>query len=165
MRPSRSPFILTLLLSAALTLSACDDKAESTASADAAPQAGDELPVASNPTVADNPESLASEPVTAPGVSEDSSMGEGSPGGEAVTEQELPPQADMPPPPSREVFQDAECSFESWVGAKVDEAAVKATGRPYRILTPDSMMTMDHSPERINVVHDADMIVTRVWCG
>lgn len=164
MRPSRSPFILTLLLSAALTLSACDDS-QDTAATDAAPQAGDELPVASDPAVADNPDSLASEPVAAPGVSDESSLAEGSPGGEAVTEQELPPQADMPPPPSRDVFQDAECSFEGWVGQKVDEAAVKATGRPYRILTPDSMMTMDHNPERINVVHDADMTVTRVWCG
>lgn len=165
MRPSRSPFILTLLLSAALTLSACDDKTQDTAAANAAPQAGDELPVASNPAVADNPDSLTAEGAVAPPGASGSSVDEASPGGEAVTEQELPPQSDMPPPPSREVFADAECSFESWVGAKVDEAAVKATGRPYRILTPDSMMTMDHNPERINVVHDADMTVTRVWCG
>lgn len=162
MRPSRrSPFILTLLLSAALTLSACDDKTQDTAAADAAPQAGDELPVAGAPGMEEgSPNSVtAQEPVTAPGVSE------GSTGDAVVTEQELPPQSDMPPPPSREVFKDAACSFDGWVGARVDEAAVKATGRPYRILKPDSMMTMDHNPDRINVVHDADMTVTRVWCG
>lgn len=91
-----------------------------------------------------------------------SSMDESSPGGEAVTEEEIP-QSDVPPPP-RAVFSDAACSFEAWVGQPVDEAAVKETGRPYRILTPDSMMTMDHNPERINVVHDGGK-VTRVWCG
>jgi len=101
-----------------------------------------------------------------PGVAagSDGSMGETSPGGADVTESELP-QSDVPPP-SREVFADAECNFEAWVGKPVDEAAVKATGRPYRIHTPNSMMTMDHSPQRINVEHEeGGTTVTRVWCG
>ena len=86
-----------------------------------------------------------------------------SPGGEAVTEQEIP-QSDVPPP-SRAVFSDATCDFESWVGKKIDNAAIEATGRPSRILEPGAMMTMDHSPQRINIEHDKDMVVTRVWCG
>lgn len=100
-----------------------------------------------------------------PGVSggSDGSMGEDSPGGEAVTESELPT-SDVPPP-SRDVFVDEQCEFEDWVGKPVDEAAIKATDRPYRILKPDSMMTMDHSPSRINVEHGDDGVVTRVWCG
>lgn len=92
-----------------------------------------------------------------------SSVSEGSPGGSDVTEQELP-QSDVPPP-SREVFKDATCDFEGWVGKPVDEAAVKETGRVYRILPPNSVMTMDHNPERINVEHDDNKLVTRVWCG
>jgi len=91
------------------------------------------------------------------------SMAEDSPAGPVVTEQEIP-HSDVPPP-SREAFTDASCDFEAWVGKPVDEAAVKATGRVYRLLTPQSMMTMDHNPERINVVHGDDGVVTRVWCG
>lgn len=82
---------------------------------------------------------------------------------ETATEEEAP-HSDLPPP-SREVFTDAECDFESWIGQKLDEGAVKASGRPYRILTPDSVMTMDHRPDRINVEHDGANNVTRVWCG
>jgi len=96
-------------------------------------------------------------------VTSDSSMGENSPAGEGVSAEEIP-HSDVPPP-SRAVFTDAECNFEDWVGKPVDEAAIKTTGRVYRILTPGSMMTMDHSPQRINVEHDKDMKVTRVWCG
>ena len=57
------------------------------------------------------------------------------------------------------------CDFAQWVGKPVDVEAVKAIGRPYRILLPDSMVTMDYSAERINVVTDKDGIVTEVRCG
>ncbi len=90
------------------------------------------------------------------------SLAEDSPAGPAVTEQEIP-HSDVPPP-SREAFKDASCDFEAWIGKPVNEAAIKATARPHRILTPGSMMTMDHRPDRINVEHD-DGRVTRVWCG
>ncbi len=128
-----------------LTLAACDAPADETAKAE------QDLPAASVPAAATD------------SVTSDSSMAEDSPAGEGVTAEEIP-HSDVPPP-SRAVFSDAECDFESWVGKPVDEAEVKKTGRVYRILTPDSMMTMDHSPERINVVHDKDNVVTRVWCG
>lgn len=156
-----------LTLALALALIACDNKEEQTSSTQE-PSAGEV--VASSPAI-DAPAA----PEGVPGVSEGSppisgdldevsgSMEEDSPGGEAVTEQELP-HSDVPPP-SREAFTDASCDFEEWVGQPVDEAAVKATGRIYRILKPDSMMTMDHNPERVNVVHGDDGIVTRVWCG
>jgi hypothetical protein len=125
---------LTLILFAGVSLAACDAPAE---------------------------EGAAPTPIS--GDLGEGSMGEESPAGEAVTEQEIP-HSDVPPP-SREAFKDASCDFEGWVGKPVDEAAVKETGRVYRILKPDSMMTMDHNPERINVVHDEDGKVTRVWCG
>jgi len=150
-----------LALGLALSLAACDN-AEEQASAQQ-PQAGE---VATSAPAA-LPEPQASEG-SAGAISGDlnegaGSMDDASPEGEIVTEQELP-HSDVPPP-SREAFTDASCDFEAWVGKPVDEAAVKETGRVYRILKPDSMMTMDHSPERINVVHDNDGIVTRVWCG
>ena len=93
---------------------------------------------------------------------------QGSVAGQAATDEgvssEEIPHSDVPPP-SREVFADEDCDFEEWVGKTVDEAAIKETGRIHRIMTPDSMMTMDHNPERINVIHDDKKIVTRVWCG
>ncbi len=60
---------------------------------------------------------------------------------------------------------EAECSYNDWVGKAVDEEAVKATGRVYRILKPDSAATMDYNPERINVIVDDHNVVTAVRCG
>ncbi|MBU0858539.1 MAG: hypothetical protein KJ667_01250 [Alphaproteobacteria bacterium] len=57
------------------------------------------------------------------------------------------------------------CEFGHWVGAPVNEAAVKEMGRPYRILPPGSMATMDYSPARINVETDEAGTVTKVSCG
>lgn len=88
--------------------------------------------------------------------------------GEAAGEMsDIPDQTDVHsdvPPPSRDVFVDSACDFEGWIGKPVDEAAIKKAGRPYRILKPDDMMTMDHNPERINIEHDGGKVV-RIWCG
>lgn len=147
----------TALVIALCALAACDGQEEQSAAANQPePQAGEVVVVEGEPGVSEGAPAIS-------GDLGDGSMGEESPAGEAVTEQELP-QSDLPPP-SREAFTDASCDFEAWVGQPVDEAAVKETGRVYRILKPDSMMTMDHNPERINVVHDDDGKVTRVWCG
>lgn len=59
----------------------------------------------------------------------------------------------------------AACDFSSWVGRHVNDVEVKTLGRPYRILGPDSMATMDFSPDRINVMVDEKGIVTAVRCG
>jgi hypothetical protein len=136
---------LMLALFIGVSLAACDAPAEQTSATGQVvePAAGEAKPIS--------------------GDLSEGSMAEDSPAGEAVTEQEIP-HSDVPPP-SREAFKDASCDFEGWVGKPVDEAAVKETGRVYRILKPDSMMTMDHNPERINVVHGEDGKVTRVWCG
>lgn len=137
MRVSKISACVILFLG--MILAACDGSAEDT-----------DLPQAAS--------SQMSESVTS-----DSSMAQDSPAGEGVSAEEIP-HSDVPPP-SRAVFTDSECDFEDWVGKPVDEAAIKATGRPSRIMAPGSMMTMDHSPQRINVEHDKDMKVTRVWCG
>lgn len=147
----KSHGILAILMAASVALTACDAPATET-NGDAS---------SSLPSVDGSMGAVG----VAVGLDEDipGSMNEGSPEGEIVTEQELP-QSDVPPP-SRDVFVDAECVFEEWVGKAVDEAAVKETGRKYRILKPGAMMTMDHNPQRINVEHDDNGVVTRVWCG
>lgn len=59
-----------------------------------------------------------------------------------------------------------ECgSYPQWIGQKVDPKAVEATGKPFRILGPGSIMTMDHSYDRITVVHDSEKIVVAVTCS
>lgn len=56
-------------------------------------------------------------------------------------------------------------TYNEWVNKPVDEEAVKAVGREYRILKPNSAMTMDHKPERMNVYINDDGIVLSVMCG
>lgn len=36
---------------------------------------------------------------------------------------------------------------------------------PTRIIGPDTAVTMDYRPERLNVEHDGDDIITRITCG
>jgi hypothetical protein len=81
----------------------------------------------------------------------------------AETGEQLPMESDVPPP-SRDVFVDATCDYEAWIGQPLDEAKIKEEGRRYRILKPGDMMTMDLITDRINVEHE-DGKVTRVWCG
>lgn len=87
-------------------------------------------------------------------------MGNSGPGAATAS----PNESAMPPAPNPDVFKDASCDFEDWVGKALDEAAIKAEGRPHRILKPGDAVTMDHNPERINVEHE-NGAVTRVWCG
>ncbi len=59
------------------------------------------------------------------------------------------------------------CDFAALVGKPVDEAmpAVLETSRPYRVLTPGSVATMDYSPARINIITDEQDVVKEVTCG
>ena len=60
------------------------------------------------------------------------------------------------------------CDFEPWIGLKVEDDmldALKGAKRPFRVLPPGSMMTMDHSPARVNFDTDEAGTITRVWCG
>lgn len=62
------------------------------------------------------------------------------------------------------------CDFREWLGqtAEMAEMAVKATGRPYRMLPPGSAMTMDYRADRVNIETDgkeASSKVTKVSCG
>ena len=59
----------------------------------------------------------------------------------------------------------ANCKFQHWIGKPVNETPVRTLGRPYRILPPNSAMTMDHIPNRINVFTDDRGMVIKVRCG
>lgn len=52
-----------------------------------------------------------------------------------------------------------------WIGHKVNVKALKQTEHSFRILPPNSMMTMDHIPTRMNIQVDRDGVVTNVECG
>ncbi len=56
-------------------------------------------------------------------------------------------------------------SHIEWIGQKVNNSALRKTGKPFRVLPPNSMMTMDHNPERINVHVDEHGIIEDVKCG
>ena len=62
-------------------------------------------------------------------------------------------------------YEDQCGDHSDWIGHKLDEKAVKDTGKTYRILPPGSIVTMDYSAERINVHVDEDGIVQDVRCG
>lgn len=55
--------------------------------------------------------------------------------------------------------------YIEWIGQKVSNSALKKTGKPFRILPPNSMMTMDHNPARINVHVDENGTIENVKCG
>lgn len=48
---------------------------------------------------------------------------------------------------------------------QVSEEDIKSGVPKYRILTPDTMMTMDYWEDRINVHVDKDLIVEKVTIG
>lgn len=54
--------------------------------------------------------------------------------------------------------------YNGWVGQKVDEKTIKATGKPYRIVKPGASATTDN-PKRLSVEIDPAGTVMRVWCG
>ncbi len=60
------------------------------------------------------------------------------------------------------------CGFQELVGQKADPGIIeklKATGNPYRLLGPGSMITMDFNASRINLDVDDKSVIRRVWCG
>ena len=63
------------------------------------------------------------------------------------------------------VREEMHCDFAHFIGQPVDEDALRATGREYRILPPGSMYTMDFLEGRINVHTDDHGVVVRVDCG
>ncbi|WP_227285642.1 MULTISPECIES: I78 family peptidase inhibitor [Paracoccaceae] len=60
------------------------------------------------------------------------------------------------------------CGASGWqalIGEHRDVLAAMTFPAPMRVYGPDDAVTMDYSPERLNVIHDEDGIITRVECG
>ncbi|MBI2234601.1 MAG: hypothetical protein HYU57_06405 [Micavibrio aeruginosavorus] len=59
------------------------------------------------------------------------------------------------------------CAFDFLIGLQTDAALeqVRPLDRPYRVLPPNAMATMDFSAERINLHVDENGVVTGVTCG
>ncbi len=68
-------------------------------------------------------------------------------------------------PPTQE--QITACDYNDWLGKKRDEAEalVKTTGKVARIIHTGDPVTMDFSPDRINVELDQNDVVVKVTCG
>ena len=57
-------------------------------------------------------------------------------------------------------------TFPEWTGQPVDTIDLSILGeRPHRVLKSDSMMTMDYSPDRLNIKTDQDGIIITTDCG
>lgn len=51
-----------------------------------------------------------------------------------------------------------------FVGQSVDLVELP-TDHPYRVLPPDSIVTMDYLPERLNIFVTKDNVITELTCG
>lgn len=51
------------------------------------------------------------------------------------------------------------------IGQHRDAAATIRPDGPIRLIGPDTAVTMDYSASRLNVIHDADGIITAIECG
>lgn len=57
-------------------------------------------------------------------------------------------------------------TYPEWTGQQVDTIDLSILGdRPHRILHPDSMATMDYSPDRLNIHTTDDGIIITQDCG
>lgn len=56
-------------------------------------------------------------------------------------------------------------ALQQLVGGPVAALDTDALDQPVRLIPPDTMVTMDHRPDRLNVDLDAQDRITRIWCG
>lgn len=55
--------------------------------------------------------------------------------------------------------------LQGLVGQQVTDQDFSGIGTAQRIMTDGSPMTMDYRADRLNVTHDAQGRITRIWCG
>lgn len=110
--------------------------------------------------------------VSSPPVSGDGSPGvsAGSPGSMGGSDGSAPypgtgvPDGPMPP----DQMNMPSCDFKNYVGLPVDKLDQKAIfkDRPVRVITPNMGVTMDFSPDRINIMIDeTTRVITDITCG
>ncbi|TVQ00172.1 MAG: hypothetical protein EA338_05830 [Roseinatronobacter sp.] len=55
--------------------------------------------------------------------------------------------------------------FQQYVGQPLSALDKDELLQPDRIIGPDTAVTMDFRPERLNVEHDDERVITRIYCG
>ncbi len=57
-------------------------------------------------------------------------------------------------------------TYVEWTGKNIDEIDLSVLGdRQYRIIKPDSMVTMDYQPNRLNINVTDDGVILTQECG
>ncbi len=56
-------------------------------------------------------------------------------------------------------------ALQTLVGGPLDAFTAPPEARAVRVIGPDMAVTMDYRPDRLNVEHDADQVILRVFCG
>ena len=76
-----------------------------------------------------------------------------------------PPEQTAPkqPPASADACGARDVAFMA--GMRIAEVSFDTTDRPVRIVGPNSAVTLDHRPERLNVTIDASERITGFACG
>jgi hypothetical protein len=103
-------------------------------------------------TPSDEPADMASTETTDPATPPDQPM---PPAAEPSAPQPIDPTADT-------------CNmaqYASIVGMPATDAAVPPAGATVRHIRPDTQVTMDYSPTRLNIDINADGVITGVRCG
>ena len=57
-------------------------------------------------------------------------------------------------------------TYVEWTGKNINEIDLSVLGdRPHRVVKPDSMVTMDYIPDRLNIHTTEDGIILQQDCG
>lgn len=67
-------------------------------------------------------------------------------------------------------FADAEdacgaSALQDLVGENISALPSFPAEKRVRVIAPDSAVTMDHAPSRLNVTHDRENVILHVYCG
>lgn len=55
--------------------------------------------------------------------------------------------------------------LQALVGGPLSAFTAPPAARAVRVIGPDMAVTMDYRPDRLNVEHDRDQVIKRVFCG
>lgn len=96
-------------------------------------------------------------------ASSDPSMGMGEPGVSGGSSGGMGDDMGMMPP---QTAPEPACGHQELVGQQMSDSILKSIKGPVRVLYPDSMATMDYSPDRVNIILEkgTDKII-EVRCG
>ena len=80
----------------------------------------------------------------------------------------IPPSTPLPEPhPDAPLSPESACGaahYQSLVGTPVDDAYFRGHDQ-LRIIPPDTAVTMDYSPTRLNIETDKSGQIIRIYCG